>query len=132
MRSYELQPTYKNIKAAFLSNTINRNKELYYFISILDSITGSYSIALDSQWGSGKTFFVKQAKLILDAVNGFTDNCYIDGKDAIIQKWNTFVDGKTIPRRPQVAIYYDAWENDNDNDPMLSLAYQIIQDLDID
>ena len=30
-----------------------------------------------------------------------------------------------------VAVYYDAWENDNDTDPVLSLVYEIIKQLGI-
>lgn len=26
-----------------------------------------------------------------------------------------------------IPIYYDAWENDNDNDPILSLVYQMLK-----
>lgn len=33
---------------------------------------------------------------------------------------------------PQVCVYYDAWENDNDEDPMLSLVYAIIKGTDSD
>lgn len=30
-----------------------------------------------------------------------------------------------------VAVYYDAWENDNDTDPVFSLVYEIIKQLGI-
>lgn len=34
--------------------------------------------------------------------------------------------------QPQVCVYYDAWENDNDDDPILSLVYTILNGADED
>jgi tRNA A37 threonylcarbamoyladenosine biosynthesis protein TsaE len=59
MKSYELQPTYENIMATLAENLIDRNKDIFRFITLLDTIDDSCSIALDGKWGSGKTFFVK-------------------------------------------------------------------------
>ena len=67
MRKNDLQPTDDNIRSTFYNDSIGRNKDLVNFIKIIASIDESYSIALDSYWGSGKTFFVKQVKMILDA-----------------------------------------------------------------
>ena len=32
-----------------------------------------------------------------------------------------------MPENYDVAVYYDAWENDNGTDPVLSLVYEIIK-----
>lgn len=34
--------------------------------------------------------------------------------------------------QPQVCVYYDAWTNDGDEDPVLSLVYEIINDVESD
>ena len=34
--------------------------------------------------------------------------------------------------QPQVCVYYDAWENDNDDDPVLSLIYTIVKNIDVE
>ena len=34
--------------------------------------------------------------------------------------------------QPQVCVYYDAWANDGDEDPVLSLVYEIINDVELD
>ena len=34
--------------------------------------------------------------------------------------------------QPQVCVYYDAWANDGDEDPVLSLVYEIINDVESD
>lgn len=90
MKSYELQPTYENILNTYLQNTINRNTDIHRFISILNTVEGNTSIALDGRWGSGKTFFVKQVKLILDALNDNLDSSHKDDFDKIRTYWNQF------------------------------------------
>lgn len=67
MKKHDLKPNDDNIRTTFIRVSICRNKDIFKFIKIIDSINESYSIALDSYWGSGKTFFVKQIKMILDA-----------------------------------------------------------------
>lgn len=128
MKSYEIQPTDENILKTLLEDTIGRDKDIRYFIQTLDKLEGHWSISLDSQWGSGKTFFVKQTKLVLEA---FNDNIKKDIEPtdvADIKK--TFKNDLGITQS-FLPIYYDAWANDNDEDPILSLIYQITQDIEI-
>ena len=80
-----------------------------------------YSIALDGRWGSGKTFFVKQCKLVLDCINEENQYSYKDqildiiGQDEIAKL--TKINFKTV--------YFDAWKNDSDLDPIVSLSKSI-------
>ena len=122
MKKEILQPTDDNVRNTFIQDSIGRNQDLIHFINIINSIEESYSIALDSYWGSGKTFFVKQIKLIYDAI---CDSPYanMDGKEQIKNSWNRINGNKTLI--PHIAIYYDAWENDCDDDPIYSLVYQM-------
>lgn len=69
MKTYEILPTDKNLVQTLIDDTIGRDSDVFRFVNILNSIDCSYSVALDGRWGSGKTFFVKQAKLVLDANN---------------------------------------------------------------
>lgn len=69
MKTMELQPTRENLIATLSENLLDRNISLYRFVSLLDHIEGSQSISIDAPWGAGKTFFVKQTKLVLDAFN---------------------------------------------------------------
>ena len=69
MKRFDLPSTPENIKTTLINDKINRNEDLVAFVNLINSVEDCYSIALDSQWGSGKTFFVKQAKLIFDAMN---------------------------------------------------------------
>lgn len=126
MKKHDLQPIDENIRSTFYKDSIGRNKDLVNFIKIIDSIDESYSIALDSYWGSGKTFFVKQVKMILDANNEFTYDS-VEEKDKVLKTWNNWLRNDKINTDWHIPIYYDAWANDNDNDPILSIVYQIIQ-----
>lgn len=132
MKRYDLPSTLENIKETFIEDRINRNEDLVSFVNLINSVEGCYSIALDSQWGSGKTFFVKQLKMIFDSTNAFIDSDKSDSK--VIDKWNNLVEQfkheyTTIATIiPHVTVYYDAWANDSDEDPLLSLVYQIMYD----
>ena len=68
-----LEPTEDNLKETFLNDHIGRNEELVYFIKMLLDIPCGSTIALNGDWGCGKTFFVKQVKMILDAYNPNND-----------------------------------------------------------
>ncbi len=125
MKRKDLQPTMDNIKQTFIDDTIGRNKDLLSFIQILCSIDDNYSIALDSSWGSGKTFFVKQVKMIFDSSNAFGYDS-VEEKDEILQVWNELSKDVDISVNSNVTIYYDAWKNDCDEDPIYSLIYQIL------
>ena len=69
MKKYELQPTRENLIKTLCNDTLNRNKDLVYFYKILTNQDQSCTIALDGNWGSGKTFFVRQSEIIIDSCN---------------------------------------------------------------
>ena len=124
-----LDPTYDNIKDALCKDSIGRNKFLYKFISILEKIDGSCSIAVDADWGAGKTFFVKQVKLILDSYNSLIDLDNTD-RESIMTCFEKIDKSDVIfADNPMLTVYYDAWSNDNDEDPILSLIYSIVMSL---
>ncbi|MCC8107099.1 MAG: KAP family NTPase [Clostridiales bacterium] len=130
MRSYELKATKENITKTFLDDSISRNSDIIRFAEILDAIEGNCSIALDGGWGSGKTFFVKQTKLLLDSFNDLISTDKPEERQKIINKCKR--GNTTIAFPSYVSVYYDAWENDNDDDPVLSLVYSIINSLNAD
>lgn len=123
--SRELQPTKDKLVETFCNNTIDRNLGLVRFVSLINSLETCTSLAIDGKWGDGKTFFVKQAKLVIDSCNPVVDDeTSVDEKEKIsdiLQK--NGLSKESI--RPQVTVYYDAWINDNDVDPLLSLVYEI-------
>lgn len=129
MRINELRPTEENIRNTYLNDTIGRNSDVNAFVDILNTLENSCAIALDGVWGSGKTFFVQQVKMVLDACCRDSENA---DKQSVRHKWTTMHDGKQPEFQSQLCVYYDAWENDNDEDPVLSLVYSILQDVDVE
>lgn len=125
MKKSELLPTPENIRMTFLNDTIGRNKDVISFIKVLDSIQESYSIALDSQWGSGKTFFVKQVEMALNSLNDTSYN-RPDHPEEIANLCKWYFHNEHLPR-PHVALYYDAWKNDLDDDPLYSFLLTITE-----
>ena len=132
MKFYELKPTPENLLNTFLEDTISRNVDIFHFINILNTIEGCCSIALDGNWGSGKTFFVKQTKMIMDAHNSGINAGDESVRKQILQKYEQDRVMKEVELQPQICVYYDAWQNDNDEDPMLSLVYCIMQSINED
>lgn len=135
MKSLELQPTKENIYTTLIEDSIGRTNDVFRFASFLDKIEGNYSIAIDSHWGSGKTFFVRQVKMVLDTYNSYVKSELIDEEKDAIRKRAKQSYGRSkidFDIQPMVSIYYDAWANDNASDPILSLVYEIAKGLEMD
>lgn len=130
IKSLELEPTKDNILETIARNLIDRNHDVWQFARFCDAQEGRCSIALDAPWGYGKTFFVKQAKMLLESFNAFTNTLTDKEKEQIKRAFSQYIGSgdNTINLQPQVCVYYDAWSNDNDIDPVLSLVYEIVKD----
>lgn len=138
MKALDLKPTDKNIYDAFIDDKIGRREQVLNFVKMLNVIEDNCVVALEGNWGSGKTFFVKQVQMVINANNKYyepanSSSIIAENKNEIIQKCARFQtkDGYT-ELKPQVCVYYDAWQNDNDEDPMISLVYSIIKETDSD
>lgn len=127
----ELLPTKENLINTFLSNAIDRNDDIADFVRLLNSVETSLSVAVDGSWGSGKTFFVKQTKMIFDSFNEYTQVSHglsDEEKEKITVEF--FKHEKTgLKVKNFVSVYFDAWEYDSDDEPIESLVYQISKDV---
>ena len=121
MKNYSLKPTEENAIELLKSNPIRRNMNLFRFIDLLDNIKESCTIAINGEWGSGKTFFVRQAKLVIDALNQSTA---MDESTRV--KILGCYPNKNAKHECHSTVYYDAWMYDNHDDPILSLIYASI------
>jgi len=132
MEFYDLVPTNENVYQTFVDDIIGRNPKVFKFISLINRIESSCSISLDGSWGSGKTIFVKQVKMVLDSLNQFkVKGDYFEQEEETVKTIFSRLCDKTTPVesiKPHVCVYYDAWENDSDTDPLISLAYKIAKD----
>ena len=122
MRNYSLNPTEENAYKLLRENPIQRNEYVFQFVRLLTHMEDNcYSVALNGDWGSGKTFFVKQVKLILDA-----HNPQFHMKDETRREIQTLYKADEKPNS-YATVYYDAWTYDNHDDPILSLVYAASQ-----
>lgn len=123
MIRYELKPTFDNLKNSILTDSVGRNKSIVTFIELLDKIDNNVAIALDDSWGNGKTFFVKQTQIVLQSSNSSDEKL-----NDIRQCMEKLL--KHDKARNYLPVYYDAWSNDNDIDPILSIVFKMLQEID--
>ena len=104
----------ENIIQTLQTDYLNRNRYLNGLINILNNVEDGKIIALDGDWGSGKTWFLKSLEYLMTKNN----EKYTDIDD---NKLNKLKENYTV-------FYYNAWENDDATSPMLSLLYKLIND----
>ena len=103
MLEKDLQPTNENIISTFLKDALDRNNELYNYVTILDEVDKCYSIAIDSYWGTGKTFFVKQLKMIYDINNDFAYEHFEN--DEVKKAWSKLCNNDDSCAKNYTSIY---------------------------
>ena len=130
MKKYEMLPTEENIIETLYNDPINRNKDIVYFYNILQAQESASAIAIDGRWGSGKTFFVRQTKMVINALN--PSSTIDEETKAKAPVRLPFSKNDEENENYSIAVYYDAWENDNDTEPVLSLIYEITKQLSVD
>ena len=119
-----INPTSDNILKALTSDSIGRNQSVFRFVDFLNRLKGSTSISLDARWGEGKTFFVKQCKLTIDCFNEKYHELSKEEKETIRGLYKKASTKFTEPSKT-LCVYYDAWLNDNLQDPLASLISEI-------
>lgn len=130
MKKSVLLPTDENLILTIREDALDRNADLNSFCQLLSHSNSMNSIALDGRWGSGKTFFVKQCALLINAKNSLS-NIDKDIAESILKvaKQSNSFEGLTDNKL--LAVYFDGWENDSNEDPVLALIYRIVQQLDL-
>lgn len=127
MKKNDLEDTEENLLLTMESDAIGRNSELIDVLSFLDTIDGNYSIALDGEWGSGKTFLVKQIKILLE----YFRKEQMDGdlndetQERVRQIAEEHFSDLNL-EKTYASVYYDAWLYDDHPDALLSLVYSFI------
>lgn len=114
MINLDLKDSKENIKLVLEKDYIDRNKYLNGLINILNSLEESKIIALDGDWGSGKTFFLKSLKYLMENETTRINNIETESLEKL--------------KREYMIFYYNAWENDDASSAMLSLIYKLIND----
>lgn len=115
MKNLDLKLNEENIHYVLKNDFINRNRYISSFFKLINGIEENKIIALDGEWGSGKTWFVKSVEYLMNSESNNELNI-VDKEimNKVKDKYMTF--------------YYNAWENDDAKSAMLSLMYKLIND----
>lgn len=115
MKNLDLKLNEENIHYVLKNNFINRNRYISSFFKLINGLEENKIIALDGEWGSGKTWFVKSVEYLMNSESNNELNI-VDKEimNKVKDKYMTF--------------YYNAWENDDAKSAMLSLIYKLIND----
>lgn len=124
MNKFDLDPTKSNLIRSIDDNITGRNSSIYNFLRLLNSQDDPLSIAVTASWGNGKTFFVKQCQLLLDSVH-LSNNSSDDSE--IFNAFKKFGNLEDIKSKHFRTAYFDAWEHDDEDDPLLSIMQCLIQ-----
>lgn len=128
MRLFNLKPDEENLIDTFCKDLIGRTADVCSFAILLQSIEEPCSIGLDGKWGTGKTFFVKQCKLVLDSLNTNIPFSKREDSKRIKELYLSKTNNDEENIIPFVTAYYDAWQHDDEEEPVLSLMYEIMKD----
>ena len=131
MNKIEMKPTTENIINMLDKNAIGRNQYVATFLETLDNVDENFTIFINGDWGTGKTFLVKQIYTLLTYYNEYIKEelkGYNTQLDQVLQK-DSFKDLKL--EKNFVPIYYNAWNNDSHIDPINSIIFNIIKEHDI-
>ena len=114
MKNLDLKLNEENIHYVLKNNFINRNRYISSFLKLINGLEENKIIALDGEWGSGKTWFVKSVEYLMNSESNNELNI-VDKEimNKVKDKYMTF--------------YYNAWENDDAKSAMLSLIYKLIK-----
>lgn len=128
MNKIEIKPTIENIINMLDKNAIGRNQYIVTFLEMLDNVDDNFTIFINGDWGTGKTFLVKQIYTLLTYYNQYLSDEVTQYKpqlETILQR-DDFKDLKL--EKNFVPIYYNAWNNDSHIDPINSLIFNIIKE----
>lgn len=120
IQKYSSDFSAESLRKGYINNILERNTYIHNFILMLLNIEKGGVIAIDGEWGSGKTYFVHQVKWLLDSAS---ENIDSDIKTVL---------NSTSPKLYNVIghkyklFYYDAWKHDKSNNPFFTLLRSMI------
>lgn len=126
MSNYSLatEPNESNIKEALQNDLLSTNSWLNKCLNVLLNMDDSI-VAIDAKWGNGKTYVAKQMQEIIN--EKWMLQAGKQQKSYLSQVSSLYFDN--LPLASSFAIYYNAWEYDNDNNPMASFLYFLLKEL---
>lgn len=141
--NFEQDNNIDNIIKLLDNDDIYRNKYLLSFIKIINNSGNNRVFSLNGNWGSGKTIFVKKLEILIKYCymyedkelrwdNEYSDSEYfseenIEKLDKILRKSNYIEFNRIVKENLINCVYFNAWEHDDEENPILSIIYQLIK-----
>ncbi len=147
---YEKNPDTNTLLELLEKDPIDRNQYIKTFVDLIAHCNQNTILAIDGSWGSGKTIFIKQIDLLINYFNDFDKvESKIQPKDsklitcannltvADISKLEELTSSKqgvfgqikeSVQSQNINSIYFNAWEHDDETDPLLSIIFQLLSD----
>lgn len=119
MKRVDEEPTPEAIEVALTQDPLHRRNEIEDFLKMLIAVEPPYTFVIDAPWGSGKTFFVKQVTRALQMANPSLDPD-LETLSATLGETAT-----ELPATPCLPIYFNAWEDDHFDNPILPILASI-------
>ena len=119
MKRVDEEPTPEAIDNALAQDPLRRKREIENFLKMLIAVEPPYTFVIDAPWGSGKTFFVKQVARALQMANPNLD-LDLETLNATLGETAT-----ELPATPCLPIYFNAWEDDHFDNPILPILASI-------
>lgn len=126
MKKYNLQFNDEIAEKIISDHELCRYNEVRKLLKIISLIEDNTVIAIDGDWGSGKTFFLKEIEYIIKnkeyrrQLNLNTDIVYNGKKES-------FLNEKALNN--SIILYYNAWENDLYREPLESILFILLNSL---
>ena len=120
IQKYSSDFSAESLRNSYINNILNRNTHIHNFISMLLNIEKGGVIAIDGEWGSGKTYFVHQVKWLFDSANKNIDSDI----ETVLNSTSPKLDD--ILGHKYKVFYYDAWKHDKSNNPFFTLLRSMI------
>lgn len=125
-----IDPSDEKVETAFYENYLSRS------INVIDTIESIYNpesssvVVLDGDWGSGKTFFLKMVERSI-RLNASKERAKLEEVIQNLLYEDTAERGKELYAKSNIRkaltdiypFYFDAWEHDDEQDPLVSLVY---------
>ena len=124
MKRVDEEPTPRAIDNALTQDPLHRKREIEDFLKMLIAVEPPYTFVIDAPWGSGKTFFVKQVEKALQMTNPALS------QDSAKPSTTFGNIAEELLKKPYLPIYFNAWEDDHFNNPILPILASIAKAVD--
>lgn len=120
IQKYSSDFSAESLRKGYINNILERNPYIHNFILMLLNIEKGGVIAIDGEWGSGKTYFVHQVEWLLE--------CTSKNIDSEVENILSSIEPKLdiIKGHKYKVFYYDAWKYDKSNNPFFTLLRSMI------